>query len=167
MISLIKKKGINPNTRETLYFPQWTRIATTTKKALAKIMARGSTFSVGEVEGTMTDFAQHICDELLAGNAVQIDGLGTFKLKVSGKARAKVEEVTSQGAQIAVTFEPDADLTQRLNTEREFQFVTKPTADGEQDAAGDDGLTGGGGADSDAGSDGKGDQNAPDGDLMG
>ena len=134
MISLIKKKGANPQTKEVIYFPQWTRIATTTKTKLAKIMARGSTFSVGEVEGTMTDFAQHICDELLAGNAVDIAGLGTFKLRVSGKSKEKIEDVTSQGATISVLFSPDAELTQRLNTEKEFQFVTKPTADGEQDA---------------------------------
>ena len=142
MISLIKKKGQNPQTKETLYFPQWTRIATTTKTKLAKIMARGSTFSVGEVEGTMTDFAQHICDELLAGNAVDIAGLGTFKLRVSGKSKEKIEDVTSQGATISVLFSPDEELTQRLNTEKEFQFVTKPTADGEQDAE-DDSSDGG------------------------
>ena len=137
MISLIKKKGVNPNTKEPLYFPQWTRIATTDKTTLAKIMARGSTFSVGEVEGTMTDFAQHICDELLAGNAVEIKGLGTFKLKVSGASKEKMEDVTSKGATIAVLFDPDIDLTQRLNTEREFQFVNKPTAEGEKDAEDD------------------------------
>ena len=142
MISLIKKKGQNPQTKETLYYPQWTRIATTTKTKLAKIMARGSTFSVGEVEGTMTDFAQHICDELLAGNAVDIAGLGTFKLRVSGKSKEKIEDVTSQGATISVLFSPDEELTQRLNTEKEFQFVTKPTADGEQDAE-DDSSDGG------------------------
>ena len=134
MISLIKRKGRNPQTDETLYFPRWTRIATTTKTQLAKIMARGSTFSVGEVEGTMTDFAQHICDELLAGNAVNIAGLGTFKLKVSGKSKKTIEEVTSQGATIEVLFDPDAELTQRLNSEKEFQFVVKPTKEGEQDA---------------------------------
>lgn len=134
MINLIKKKGINPQTKGTLYFPQWTRIATVTKTQLAKIMARGSTFSVGEVEGTMTDFAQHICDELLAGNAVEIAGLGTFKLKVTGKAKEKMEDVTSAGATISVLFDPDGELTQRLNTEKQFQFVTKPTAEGEQDA---------------------------------
>ena len=134
MISLIKRKGRNPQTGDTLYFPRWTRIATTTKTKLAKIMARGSTFSVGEVEGTMTDFAQHICDELLAGNAVDIAGLGTFKLKVSGKSKAKAEDVTSAGATIAVLFTPDEELTQRLNTEKEFQFINKPTAEGEQDA---------------------------------
>lgn len=134
MISLIKMKGTNPQTKETLYYPKWTRVATVTKTALAKIMSRGSTFSVGEVEGTMTDFAQHICDQLLAGNAVSLQGLGTFKLRVSGKSKPAAEEVTSQGATIAVLFEPDAELTQRLNTERQFQFVAKPTADGKQDA---------------------------------
>lgn len=134
MISLIKKKGTNPQTKESLYYLKWTRIATVTKTQLAKIMARGSTFSVGEVEGTMTDFAQHICDELLAGNAVEIAGLGTFKLKVTGKAKEKMEDVTSAGATISVLFDPDGDLTQRLNTEKQFQFVNKPTAEGEQDA---------------------------------
>ena len=134
MINLIKKKGANPQTKEVIYFPQWTRVATTTKTRLAKIMARGSTFSVGEVDGVITDFAQYICDELLDGNAVEIQGLGTFKLRVSGKAKEKIEDVTSQGADISVLFTPDADLTLRLNSEKEFQFVVKPTKEGEQDA---------------------------------
>ncbi len=51
MISLIKKKGINPNTKEELYYPRWTRQSTVHETALAKRMARGSTFSVGEVNG--------------------------------------------------------------------------------------------------------------------
>lgn len=143
MISLIKKKGINPQTRTTLYYPQWTRVSTTTKSTLAKIMARGSTFSTGEVEGIMTDFSQFICDELLSGNAVDIKGLGTFKLSVSGKAKEDVKEVTAQGALISVLFSPDLELTQRLNTEREFQFISKPTKEGEQDVEDNDtGSTG-------------------------
>lgn len=134
MISLIKKKGINPQTKQVIYFPQWTRIATMEKTQLAERMARGGTFSVGECEGVMSDFPQYITDELLNGNAVHIAGLGTFKLKVSGKAREAIEDVTSAGAKIAVVFEPDAKLTSRLNDERQFQFVAKPTAEGEQDA---------------------------------
>ena len=134
MISLIKKKGRNPQTNDPLYYLKWTRVSTITKTALAKIMARGSTFSVGEVDGVMTDFAQYICDQLLAGNAVDIEGLGTFKLSVSGQSKEKAEDVTSQGAVISVLFTPDADMTERLNSEAEFQFVAKPTADGKQDA---------------------------------
>lgn len=67
MINLIKKKGINPNTRQVLYFPQWTRVQTTDKKAMARRMARQTTFSVGEVEGLLTDISQFIADELLSG----------------------------------------------------------------------------------------------------
>ena len=38
MISLIKKKGINPQDKSTLYFPQWTRISTVNETLLAKRM---------------------------------------------------------------------------------------------------------------------------------
>ena len=134
-ISLIKQKGINPITKAVLWFLRWTRVQTVTKKQLARIMSRGSTFSVGECEGLITDIAEFVTDQLLAGNAVQLDGLGTLKLKVSGKAKAKKEDVTSQGATIHVVFEPDADMEARLNAEKQFQFVEKATADGEQDTS--------------------------------
>ena len=138
MISLVKKKGINPNTKEVLYYPRWTRVATVRETQLAKRMARGSTFSVGEVNGVFADFPQSIIDELLNGNAVSIDGLGTFKLKVSGKSQTDIKAVTSAGCRISVVFEPAAELTSRLNDEREFRFVDKPTSEGEQDADGGD-----------------------------
>jgi hypothetical protein len=38
-----------------------------------------------------------------------------------------------------VVFEPAAELISRLNDEREFRFVEKPTSEGEQDA--DDEVT--------------------------
>ena len=160
-ISLIKQKGVNPITKAALWFLRWTRVQTVTKKQLAKIMSRGSTFSVGECEGLITDIAEFVTDQLLQGNAVRLDGLGTLKLKVSGKAREKKEDVTSAGAVIRVVFEPDADMEQRLNTEKTFQFVEKATADGEQDTTdpqtdpntntGEGGNTGGntGGSDDD------------------
>ena len=142
MISLIKKKGVNPQTKEVIYFPQWTRIATVNETSLAKRMARGSTFSVGEINGVFNDFPQSIIDELLNGNAVSIAGLGTFKLKVSGKSQTEKKDVTSAGAKIIVVFEPAAELTSRLNDEREFRFVEVPTEEGKQDAEGDDNTTG-------------------------
>ena len=134
MISLIKKKGINPQDKSTLYFPQWTRVSTITETQLAKRMARGSTFSVGEINGVFADFPQSIIDELLNGNAVKIDGLGTYKLKVSGKSQKEKKDVTSAGAKISVVFEPAAELLSRLNDEKEFRFVEVPTAEGQQDA---------------------------------
>ncbi len=133
MISLIKMKGTNLQTQEVIYYPKWTRVSTVNETQLAKRMARGSTFSVGEVSGVMQDFPSHIIDELLDGNAVRIAGLGTFKLKVSGKSQKDKKLVTSAGAKISVLFEPDAELTSRLNNEKEFRFVEKPTDEGQQD----------------------------------
>ena len=137
MISLIKIKGTNLWTKEKIYYPRWTRFATINKTALAKIMARGSTYSTGEVEGVMTDFAQHIFDQLLAGNAVQIEGLGTFKLRVNGKSATTAKAVTSAGVTASVVFVPEDSLTSRLNDEATYQFITRVTADGQQDVADD------------------------------
>ena len=142
MLSLIKMKGVNPQTKEEIYFPRWTRVATVHETQLAKRMARGSTFSVGEVNGVFADFPQSIIDELLNGNAVSIDGLGTFKLKVQGKSQKEKKDVTSAGAKIRVVFEPAAELLSRLNDEKEFRFVEVPTAEGQQDAEGDEGEGG-------------------------
>jgi predicted histone-like DNA-binding protein len=142
MISLIKMKGVNLQTKEVIYYPRWTRISTVTETQLAKRMARGSTFSVGEINGVFADFPQSIIDELLNGNAVSIDGLGTFKLKVSGKSQKEKKDVTSAGAKISVVFEPAAELTSRLNDEKEFRFVEVPTAEGQQDADEEEGPSG-------------------------
>lgn len=134
MINLIKKKGINPNTRQVLYFPQWTRVQTTDKKAMARRMARQATFSVGEVEGLLTDISQFIADELLSGNAAKVDGFGTFKLKVSGNSKPEAKDLTTKGCKAVILFEPDDDISQRLLTEAQYQFVQRPTAEGVQDA---------------------------------
>ena len=145
MISLIKMKGVNPQTKEVIYFPRWTRVSTVNETQLAKRMACGSTFSVGEINGVFADFPQSIIDELLNGNAVSIGGLGTFKLKVQGKSQKDKALVTSTGARISVVFEPAAELHSRLNDEKEFRFVEAPTAEGQQDAL--DGGEGDEGAD--------------------
>ena len=126
MITLIKKKGYSLKTKEVIYFPQWTRQAVVTESQMAKRMARGSTFSVGEIGGVLADFPQCIFDELLNGNEVSLEGLGSFKLRISGKSPRDQKEVTSQGCRASVVFEPAAELTSRLNDEMEFRFVKLP-----------------------------------------
>ncbi len=134
MINVIKKKGANPITKQELHFIQWTRVSTVLETALAKKMARGGTYSVGEASGVMLDFPQFIIDELLNGNAVKVSGLGTFKIKVSGKADPDPEKVTTRGAKASVVFEVDAELASRIENEAEFKLVTTPTPEGQKDA---------------------------------
>ena len=134
MINVIKKKGANPITKQVLHFIQWTRVSTVLETALAKKMARGGTYSVGEASGVMLDFPQFIIDELLNGNAVRVAGLGEFKLKVSAKADPDPEKVSTRGAQVSVLFEADPELQSRLQNEAEFKIVTTPTPEGQKDA---------------------------------
>ena len=134
MINVIRKKGVNPVTKTVLHWIQWTRVSTVAETALAKKMARGGTYSVGEASGVMLDFPQFIIDELLNGNAVKVAGLGEFKLKVSAKADPDPEKVTTRGAQVSVVFEADAELVSRLQNESEFKIVTTPTPEGQKDA---------------------------------
>ena len=132
VINLIKKKGVNPQTKKTLFFPQWTRRSTDTAMELAEEMV-GSTYSPGEITGMLVDFPRRLVRSLMNGNAAKIPGLGTFKLKVTGKAQEKLEDVTAQGCTAQVVFEVDASLAAQLK-DAKFQFVSKPTAEGEQDA---------------------------------
>jgi predicted histone-like DNA-binding protein len=139
IINLIKKKGINPQTKQTLYFPQWTRRSTDTAMELAEEMV-GSTYSPGEITGMLVDFPKRVIRSLMNGNAAKLPGLGTFKLKVQGKAQAKAEDVTSAGCTVQVVFDVDPVLAAQLK-DAKFQFVAKPTAEGEQDAADDNNGT--------------------------
>ena len=142
VINLIKKKGINPQTRQTIFYPKWTRRSTDTAMELAEEMV-GSTYSPGEITGMLVDFPKRVIRSLMNGNAAKLPGLGTFKLKVQGKAQAKVEDVTSAGCTVQVVFDVDPVLASQLK-DAKFAFVAKPTAEGEQDAADDQGTQTGG-----------------------
>ena len=143
VINLIKKKGINPQTKTTIYFPQWTRRSTDTAMELAEEMV-GSTYSPGEITGMLVDFPKRIVRSLMNGNAAKLPGLGTFKLKVQGKAKENIDDVTSAGCTVQVVFDVDPVLAAQLK-DAKFQFVAKPTAEGEQDATDDNTQTGAGG----------------------
>lgn len=133
VINLIKKKGVNPQTKATIYFPQWTRRSTDTAMELAEEMV-GSTYSPGEITGMLVDFPKRVIRSLMNGNAAKLPGLGTFKLKVQGKAKENINDVTSAGCTVQVVFDVDPVLASQLK-DAKFQFVAKPTAEGEQDAA--------------------------------
>ena len=141
VVNLIKKKGVNPLTKQVIFFPQWTRRSTDTAMELAEQMD-GSTYSQGEITGMLIDFPKRILRSLMNGNAAKIPGLGTFKLKVQGKAKANIDDVTTAGCRAQVVFDVDPVLAARL-ADCQFTFVQKPTAEGEQDVSGDEGENGG------------------------
>ena len=162
VINLIKKKGVNPQTKTSIYFPQWTRRSTDTAMELAEEMV-GSTYSPGEITGVLVDFPKRVIRSLMNGNAAKLPGLGTFKLKVQGKAQEKAENVTAAGCTVQVVFDVDPVLAAQLK-DAKFQFVAKPTAEGEQDAADEPSNGGGSQASNGGGSNGGNGGNDGDGD---
>ena len=56
---------------------------------------------------------------------MDIDGLGKFRLSVSGKAQVEARDVTAEGVEVGVVFTPDKEMRERLRSESEFQFVSK------------------------------------------
>ena len=70
------------------------------------------------------------------GNAAKIPGLGTFKLRVQGKAKENIDDVTAQGCRAQVIFDVDPKLAAEL-ADAKFAFVTRPTSEGEQDVTDD------------------------------
>jgi len=71
------------------------------------------------------------------GNAAKIPGLGTFKLRVQGKAKENIDDVTAQGCRAQVIFDVDPKLAAEL-ADAKFAFVTRPTSEGEQDVVDDE-----------------------------
>ena len=111
---------------------------------LVEFISRNEHVPESQVYAVLVGLRHQMARIMGTGHTVTIDGLGTFKLKVSGKSQKEKKDVTSAGAKISVVFEPAAELTSRLNDEREFRFVEVPTAEGEQDADDEEGPSDGG-----------------------
>ena len=135
MISLIEVQGRNLNDNIPIHYLKWTRKDTITTEKLAKGMSRkSSSFTRGEIGGVTLDIPDYICDELLAGNAIRIDGLGTFKLKIKAISAPTSEPLSLRGAEIKdVIFTPDTDFFTRLKKEARFEIVNQTTDEGAQD----------------------------------
>lgn len=136
MIDLIKVKGHDPFKKEELYYLQFTRRATATTTQLASRMSRGSSsYTKGEVAGVTLDLPNAMLDALLEGSAVCIDGLGTFKPRVTSQTDSDPDKVTRGSIKgIDIVFSPDAKLVADLWSRAEFRIVQKATAEGEKDA---------------------------------
>ena len=145
MIDLLKIKGRDPQTNQPLHYLMFTRRATATTNVLAERMSRGSSsYTKGEVAGVTLDLPNAMLDALLDGQAVTIDGLGTFKPRVSSQTNGDPEKVTRASIKgIDIAFIPDAALVANLASRAEFRIVQKATAEGAQDADSDAATPGG------------------------
>lgn len=152
------KKPIKIATGEkqgTFFYAAYSRLDTVDTMGLAESMKEGSSsFTRGEVAGVTLDLPAQIKNAILAGMAVTINGLGTFKPSLT------VEEVqedpqklkTSAISISGINFRPDPQLMRELNQKAQYAWVNKASTEE------DDGST-----DSPEGTRGEGNAPAPSG----
>lgn len=150
MINIVKKpaniKGFADASKNGIYYyAAYSRKGTIDTVTLAKQMSEtSSAFTKGEVVGVTIDLPTGIKHALLAGQAVTINGLGTFKPSLStSEIKANKDELKASAVSIkSLNFAPDASLLKQLNEEAVFQWIDASAAsaedDGSTDAAGND-----------------------------
>ena len=96
--------------------------ATTGTAALAAAIAGSSTMSEADVAGVLMALAAQVQTELLAGNWVQIDGLGI--LTTSVKARlATITDPLPSDASIEIGYRADSTLREQVQTQASFERI--------------------------------------------
>lgn len=138
------KKPVQVDGKEkkgTYYYAAYTRKGTSDTLRLSKEMReQSSSFTIGEISGVTLDLPATIKRALLAGQAVRIDGLGTFKPALhTDEIKQNPDDLRTSAIRIAgIHFAPDAEMLASLNREAKFEWVNASKADKEDDGSGDD-----------------------------
>ena len=145
MINIVKKPiritlSSDPSKNGTFYFAAYSRKGTINTVQLAGQMSEtSSAFTKGEVVGVTLDLPTGIKRALLDGQAVTIDGLGTFKPALSTReVKANKEDLRASAVSIrSLNFTPDPKLLAQLNSEVQFQWIDPTAAATEDDGSTD------------------------------
>ena len=145
MINIVKKPiritlSSDPSKNGIFYFAAYSRKGTINTVQLANQMSEtSSAFTKGEVVGVTLDIPTGIKRALLAGQAVTIDGLGTFKPALSTREiKANRDELKASAVSIrSLNFSPDPKLLAALNAEAQFQWIDPTSAATEDDGSTD------------------------------
>ena len=96
----------------------------TTKQFIEHIADHNGVFSKGTVKGVTTDLVSCLREMLVAGNKVQIEGLGTFGISISCvPANDKLSFTANNIKKVNLTFSPAEEL-QNLNKDCVFEQVS-------------------------------------------
>ena len=83
----------------------------TTDKFVAHVARHNSVFSKGTIKGVLADVACCVREQLLNGNKVQLEGLGTFGFTISSEPAENLEKFSAANIKkVNVIFTPDSEL---------------------------------------------------------
>ena len=95
-----------------------------TQKFINHISEHNGVFSKGTVKGVTTDMVSCLREMLVAGNKVEIEGLGTFGISLSSEGADSMEKFTASNIKsVNLVFKPAEDL-QNLIKDATFTQVS-------------------------------------------
>ena len=101
----------NPEDPEKAYARVQINEVISTKKFVGHISDHNGVFSKGTVKGVTTDLVSCLREMLVAGNKVEIEGLGTFGISLTSEGAESLEKFTSANIKaVNVVYTPSEDL---------------------------------------------------------
>ena len=102
---------IHPEKGSLAYATPQVREKLSTSKFISHVASHNTVFSKGTIKGVLADIASCLREQLLNGNKVQLEGLGTFGFTISSQGAENVKDFTSANIKkINVIFTPDSEL---------------------------------------------------------
>nr|MBP7487703.1 HU family DNA-binding protein [Parabacteroides sp.] len=101
-------------------YPRIIRNQNMDSSALAKRLSKGSPLLKGEMLGCIEQIKSQLIEELLNGNSVSIDGLGTFSLSAeANRSVDRPEEIRAASIHVkSVNFRAAPELMSRMKEAR-------------------------------------------------
>ena len=118
------KNPTKPEMPEKAYARVQINEVISTKKFVAHISDHNGVFSKGTVKGVTTDLVNCLREMLVAGNKVEIEGLGTFGISLSSEGAESMEKFTASNIKsVNLVFKPAEEL-QNLIQDATFTQVS-------------------------------------------
>lgn len=139
MINVFKKPlpiALGEDAGKTVYYAAFSRKGTANSIDIATQMKEGSSaFTRGEIIGITMDLPARIKEAMLAGQAVHILGLGTFKPSLATAVQPTKEQLRTSHIHIkGINFQPESELIADLNAKAKFEWIEAAKADAEDSA---------------------------------
>ena len=115
---LPKPPGTNTENSAPQLFPRMVNCEVVDENKLANLMAENDIYSLGQIKGVITTFAETVAKLFVDGKVIDLPYLGTFKLSVGATCAVTPATVSSTGnVEIrGVRFQPSKELKMLISS---------------------------------------------------
>nr|WP_319398064.1 HU family DNA-binding protein [uncultured Carboxylicivirga sp.] len=115
----------NPlNRDEKKYYAQAIRYKTIKRSEIEEEMVEKTALSKAEARGVLVTLSDIIRKQLLGGNAVKLEGIGTFSVRVKSDGMVTPEELTGNNIHtVIINYRADNELNQAVKN-ASFEKIT-------------------------------------------